>query len=352
MVKGLCSPATVSSCDDRAFSALGAALRANLTLRYLDISDSGIGKPGTKIIAEALESNSSLRTLDLDKNEICDEGARAIARLLANNCTIRRISLWHNPIGSRGAQFIAKALRVNAGLETLCLHDNLIDDAGAEAIAVALECNNRTLKSLGLCYNDIGCKGAEAIARALKKNATLLNLELSDNYIGDKGAAAFADSLHNNVTIQHLDLGSNSIEDAGEDALLKALESNFTLLSFEFFGGQSGGDGCKSFFRQQELLQRNGAVSTIYSKKTLLERSADISIALRTVCMPIYVIDEIVEWEAALQMARIDIEITGTRHIGMRKHLERLELCGKPKRIQVIEEIRNRTVNSENKISE
>ncbi len=67
-----------------------------------------------------------------------------------------------------------------------------------------------------LIDNQIGAKGAEAIAEALKVNGSLQNLELTSiavmlliylliaNQIGDKGAEAIAEALKVNKVLQKL----------------------------------------------------------------------------------------------------------------------------------------------------
>jgi hypothetical protein len=75
---------------------------------------------------------------------------------------------------------------------------------------------NNCFDDLPLIANQIGAKGAEAIAEALKVNGYMQKLELSsivlmlliylliENQIGDKGAEAIAEALKVNGFIQHL----------------------------------------------------------------------------------------------------------------------------------------------------
>ena len=51
------------------------------------------------------------------------------------------------------------------------------------------------LNNLNLFGNQIGDKGATALAEALKFNAVLVTLSLYANNIGDIGAAAFGEGL-------------------------------------------------------------------------------------------------------------------------------------------------------------
>ena len=79
--------------------------------------------------------------------------------------------IGNNQIGDKGAEFIAAALKENKTLTTLYI------------------CNNtRYIKNIQLisdyyiiAYNQIGDKGAEFIAAALKENKTLTELRIGNN---------------------------------------------------------------------------------------------------------------------------------------------------------------------------
>jgi len=81
--------------------------------------------------------------------------------------------------------------------------------------------------------NYIGCEGAVAIAKALKKNTTLQTLYLDDDYIGCEGAMAIAKALETNTTLQKLSLHGH--DDIGSELytamIAKALERNRRLQS-------------------------------------------------------------------------------------------------------------------------
>ena len=99
------------------------------------------------------------------------------------------------------------------------LYGNQIGDKGATAIAEALKVNG-ALTVLGLENNKIGPSGATAIAEALKVNGALTELSLGGNRIGDQGATAIADALNFNgaLKLKQLFVGSS----LSGHALLKA----------------------------------------------------------------------------------------------------------------------------------
>jgi len=73
---------------------LAQGLKANKSLTYLDLKETGIGPKGTEAIAAAI-SSLPLTYLDLSYNRLIDSGAKSIAHALMNNT-----SLTHLKIGS------------------------------------------------------------------------------------------------------------------------------------------------------------------------------------------------------------------------------------------------------------
>ena len=74
------------------------------------------------------------------------------------------------------------------------------------------------LTTLQLEINQVGDRGAAALAGAIKGNGALKTLRLIDNKIGDAGAAALADALRVNGALTTLNLYGNQI---GEDSKSK-----------------------------------------------------------------------------------------------------------------------------------
>ena len=120
-----------------------------------------------------------------------------------------------------------EALRGNAMMKTLDLSNTCISDwnAAAKEIGEALAVNG-VLKTLNLCRNDIGDKGAAAIGEALAVNGVLKTLWLGGNKINDEGAAAIGEALAVNGVLTDLNLWDNIIGDEGAKALASALRVN------------------------------------------------------------------------------------------------------------------------------
>ena len=101
-------------------------------------------------------------------------------------CSSDLLYLYGNNIGCKGAEYIAKLIKFNKFLVTLDLCYNNIGDKGVEYIAKSLK-TNKSLTTLNLCSNNINEKGAEYIIDALKfSSSRLINLYLYKNNINDR----------------------------------------------------------------------------------------------------------------------------------------------------------------------
>ena len=103
--------------------ALGAALRVNRTLTWLDAGDNCITNEGAVAFAEALKENDALISLNLWLNHIDAEGLLALAEAMSENRTLATLNISRNPLPSSrpGAlQLLQTACRGHCVLETEC----------------------------------------------------------------------------------------------------------------------------------------------------------------------------------------------------------------------------------------
>ena len=91
---------------------------------------------------------------------------------MRTNSTLTELNISGNNLGNRGASALAGALHVNSALTKLGLSLNGIDDDGAAALGAALRVN-RTLTCLHLGRNRVGTAGAAALGEALRVNAVV-----------------------------------------------------------------------------------------------------------------------------------------------------------------------------------
>ena len=76
-------------------------------LRYLDLSQCGLGAEGAKLVAEMIRENKGLLELRIKENHIGETGTQYIAEALQENFTLERLSLNKNMIFDAGCKHIA-----------------------------------------------------------------------------------------------------------------------------------------------------------------------------------------------------------------------------------------------------
>mmetsp|Transcript_9077 Transcript_9077/g.26753 ORF Transcript_9077/g.26753 Transcript_9077/m.26753 type:complete len:699 (+) Transcript_9077:95-2191(+) len=227
---------------DVAAESLGNALQVNSSLTSLDMNRNAISAIGAYALGSSVAVNTTLKELNLRANMLEDEGAQRLATALRSR-SLLKLDLCDNGIGDPGCTAIAKALRGNGPLAELRLSENRIRDAGAVAIAQALIQKNRRLKYLGLFENEIGERGASALARAVQLDCSLEELRLGRNKFGNSGASALGTALLDNTNLRLLNLRLNSLTDAAAKKLASGLRTNNTLTALDLVFNGIGDTG-------------------------------------------------------------------------------------------------------------
>mmetsp|Transcript_26297 Transcript_26297/g.64107 ORF Transcript_26297/g.64107 Transcript_26297/m.64107 type:complete len:299 (+) Transcript_26297:50-946(+) len=147
---------------------------------------------------------------------------------------LRKLDVRYNDLEGDGMEGLCIGLQENPSVQLFYAEGNQIGDKGAKAIANLLQQDDSlsSLQSLFLGANQIGSQGAKDFASTLSQNKTLTKLYLEGNNIGLEGANAFSDALEamNNgtttgATLQHLFVDNNNIGKEGSKRLAKALNS-------------------------------------------------------------------------------------------------------------------------------
>jgi len=231
-------------------------------LQRLDVSRNEVSQAGALAISRILVPDlsvaaGSLVSLTLSSCSLTDSAAEGLATGLANNRSLKYLDLSNNGIGCKGAAALASVLGDDSRIVWLSLRWNRIRDPGANALATAIGQNFR-LKYLDLGHNGIGSHGGEWIARALKDNQCLEVLDLSHNNIGTptppevkngipvtkpliKGMkpfigpwVAFANAYKEGCSLRLLKISGNSLSPEDTELLDNAVTQSPALTSVEF----------------------------------------------------------------------------------------------------------------------
>jgi hypothetical protein len=118
--------------------------------------------------------------LHLYECNIGDEGAGHLAVALRRNLNLEDLCLSNNGITHVGASNIAAALLSNQKLKRLDLKDNLLGDDGVEALAKVVPCSG--LHDFWLTRTRFGERGCAALVEMLKNGSRLRELKTDSDH--------------------------------------------------------------------------------------------------------------------------------------------------------------------------
>jgi len=182
----------------------------------------------------ALSSSALLALVDSGQEVIrCNftalaaDVAASLGQRLVERGTVRSLDLCYCELGALGVEALAASIARPSGLRQLSLGANAMTARGACAAASLAT----GLKRLDLEINQLGDEGCKFVSQKvlLRVSTTLQHLDLGMNSIGREGALALAEALGANTALTRLDLGYNRIGSEGAEALAHALMSNTTL---------------------------------------------------------------------------------------------------------------------------
>ncbi|KAH9270898.1 hypothetical protein BASA83_006851 [Batrachochytrium salamandrivorans] len=145
---------------------------------------------------------------ELRYRRIDDDIVESIFLPMVGMSLFRYIDLSYNEIGNRGAFALAKVLKDDAAIEVLILRSNNISSEGVISITKSLTYNEK-LAHLDLSENPIGDEGGMAIASLLQINANIFNLNLSGCSLGATSLIGLSTVLQSNNSVVNLDLSNN-----------------------------------------------------------------------------------------------------------------------------------------------
>ncbi|CAG9464589.1 unnamed protein product [Pedinophyceae sp. YPF-701] len=217
--------------------ALAAAIGEGHTpeLRVLDLQGNVVGDSGAAELATALqrqaaaEGGGAVECLRLaDNYSIGAEGARAMGELAAASAALETLDLSRNHLGPEGARALARGLRRSRGLATLDLRWCKLRAEGVTHICEALgggAGQAPPIRALDLARNNIGDRGAAAVATMLRKGVpSLATLDLATNAIGLEGFRQLSLAVREGGTqLGSLCLEGNQMDTGGRQRLEEAV---------------------------------------------------------------------------------------------------------------------------------
>lgn len=168
---------------DNQIIVISNAIETNYIAKELYIRNCQISQIGIKSLSMHLNYNMSLTYLGLSENNLGNEIAY-IKNLLVHNKSIKTLLLARNRIGCQGMETICQGLVRNQTLKFLDLSDNVIHDL--QSLIVVIK-ENESLQVLDLHDNHVNKKSVKIILESMKHNTTITTLWLnrSDNIQGD-----------------------------------------------------------------------------------------------------------------------------------------------------------------------
>ena len=200
-------------------------------------------------ITDSLETNTTLQSLTLCK--IGRIGLQSIKYVLCENTTLKEVNLsWM----SKGIEFIQRTGTVDINIlydgdhecssEVIIMSKKGINDDAAYLISFGL-CDNTTIQTFDLSYNNITDDGVVAISDCFRCNCSLHVLILSSNRISWKGAKMISEIIQVNKAIWKLDISRNKIQDNGAIVISECLKSNNTLQELNLSGNRITSTGAR-----------------------------------------------------------------------------------------------------------
>lgn len=240
--------------NDAGPKSIHAARAAKLCLTKILVGDNELGDEGVTILCNALRESSvtKVQELQLGRNSIGPHGAKAVAAMAAVVASLTSLVIFSNQLGDEGMAAITSALKEStvSQLATLDVQNNNIGAKGAEALAAWLAVSASLTSVRSPAYRTpLSC-----ILQMLTLDCSCLQLDLSDNDIGGSwepdgydsdrdeqtkfvadrtGVQAIADAVRVSASMMRLDVRSKyHVGTEGEEALRKAIEgrSGFELL--------------------------------------------------------------------------------------------------------------------------
>ena len=227
---------------------------ANVHLRLLDLTDTGIGSEGAKVLLDDLNCRQDIEVLYLCRNNIVgavwgglkywtylktlriSSNAIDVPALLdgtvgtSQNCirqpcfNLQVLDVSHCEMDSPETKALIDGLKLCTGLHKLILSWNKVDNEGVVELCDGLKCWHE-LKDLKMAGVGIAGDSLVVLAKGLQNCKALEMIDLSFNGIGADGAIILANCLKYCSALRVMHIESNKIGSEAALALVEKLKS-------------------------------------------------------------------------------------------------------------------------------
>lgn len=204
---------------------LGEMLSRNTFLQELNLSGCRIGPYGAKRIFAGLPTNRALKVLNLNKNQLTDHGTEFFAQTILKNIDVQNVYLSYNNIGAKGAGALAEAFETYNKFTHIDLSwNNLYSPAGTFNLLSRLS-ENKVLQELNLSWNSLsGARLGTAIRNATAA-PSLRHLDLSNNRLNGEAIKILIAYLHKPKKLITLDLSFNPMSPEDANNILQKIKA-------------------------------------------------------------------------------------------------------------------------------
>ncbi|ETP16879.1 hypothetical protein F441_08598, partial [Phytophthora nicotianae CJ01A1] len=215
------------------------------------------GDGGAIALAKLLPLSPALKDLRFSATRAQREGSLTFAKALASLTKLEKLDLSDNTFKAQGGEAIAAAVKNMPNLVEINLRDAAIEDDGLVAIADALREGGaaRGITALDVSGNDLTAASMPTLGQMLRDSAALRVLQVEENEIGSKGAKAIAKSLKvGSPALEKVVANMNEIGASGALALVKAVVDKKAFVKLDIDGNQISAGGVANI---ESLLESN-----------------------------------------------------------------------------------------------
>lgn len=260
--------------------ALADAIRSpSCRLQKLHLTGNRLGPEGvaaittTAIVMEHDDDDAMMMdetTSNTNRNGIVASNDSSSTNNRRRTGGIRELFLGGTSMESMGCEAVGQLLQHSSSLQVISLANCNISDDDISSLAASLKENRNSLplQALQLSFNNITCKGLDALTNALWGSRTLRELLLDNNDIGERGGHQLANILPHVKTLQVLDVGFNSIQSSGMRTLMKVVAETQNLTSLSVSGNPIDTSAAKAV---AYALAYNRSLTSLFLDHCLIE---------------------------------------------------------------------------------